>query len=236
MSKILKTYVAEDLFQRIKNGIGNVSNIKSEQYFFPPLVEWYEQCKNDYDITNYNTALCQAITFFNSNISDNKRFEKAVKENGYDLYSLMASVWKEMDLDRTNANLKSSYSEVKRLSAELDRAKNEGFAALAENELSKKVQYLTEALNNETEKNKQLKAALKINTNGGNKMAELTQWEYKVIKQNTSDEEIKNEKQLQELGKQNWEVTGVIPSNSCNTSQVILKRPKQSTPDYGYSR
>lgn len=63
-----------------------------------------------------------------------------------------------------------------------------------------------------------------------------TQWDYKVIEQNSSDDQLKNQKQLQDLGSENWEVTGVIPSNSCNISQVILKRPKQSSPDYVYSR
>ena len=156
-----------------------------------------------------------------------------MKENGYDLYSLMVSIWKEMKLDRINESLKSSYSEVKRLSAELDHAKNEGFAALAENELSKKVQYLTEALNNETEKNKQLEAALKNNTNGGNKMAELTQWEYKKISGRSLSEE-----ELNQLGEKGWEIAG-----STSAGPLILKRPKQKNQqnssasyDYGYSR
>ena len=86
----------------------------------------------------------------------------------------------------------------------------------------------------EAEKTKNVELTARLQTfSGGKTMA--TQWDYKVIEQNSSDDQLKNQKQLQDLGSENWEVTGVIPSNSCNISQVILKRPKQSSPDYGYS-
>ncbi len=63
----------------------------------------------------------------------------------------------------------------------------------------------------------------------------ITQWEYKVIEQNTSKEAAINEQELRALGEKGWEVTGVLPSNSCNTNQTILKRPKRNY-DNGYSR
>lgn len=94
---------------------------------------------------------------------------------------------------------------------------------------------LLEQLDEERAKNRILES--KINTTGGNKMAELTQWEYKYVKQDMS-----NQKELNEAGVKGWEAAGTF-SNSGGSNYILLKRPKQksqpnqSNPyDYGYSR
>ena len=92
---------------------------------------------------------------------------------------------------------------------------------------------LLEQLDEERAKNRILES--KINTTGGNKMAELTQWEYKKISSGEMDE-------LQKLGELGWEAAGTF-SNHGGSNQILLKRPKQKTQqnrsdsyDYGYSR
>ena len=128
-------------------------------------------------------------------------------------------------------------NQVKELTVllEVEKSKNQDSEGNKQLQVNYEKMYEIAAQELETEKSKVAELTAKLQTiSGGNRME--TQWDYKIIEQNTSDEGIKNEKQLQELGKQNWEVTGVIPSNSCNTSQVILKRPKQSVPEYGYTR
>lgn len=90
----------------------------------------------------------------------------------------------------------------------------------------------------EAEKTKNAELTAKLQTfNGGNKMAELTQWEYKYVKQDMS-----NQKELNEAGVKGWEAAGTF-SNSGGSNYILLKRPKQksqpnqSNPyDYGYSR
>ena len=59
---------------------------------------------------------------------------------------------------------------------------------------------------------------------------EITQWEYKKIL-NTDEAE------LNKLGEQGWEVTGVLPREN-GPDQTILKRQKvrQKQPEYGYTR
>ena len=70
-------------------------------------------------------------------------------------------------------------------------------------------------------------------TNGGNKMAELTQWEYKYVSADLQE--------MSKAGEQGWEATG-----NSNVNGILCKRPKQprqqkqsyqsDSYDYGYSR
>lgn len=62
-----------------------------------------------------------------------------------------------------------------------------------------------------------------------------TQWEYKTLTINSSVE-----KNLNELGKENWEVVA-SGGTTAASSQLILKRPKKQqtqkrNDDYGYGR
>ena len=68
-------------------------------------------------------------------------------------------------------------------------------------------------------------------------MAEITQWEYKIISTGPSEKE-KLEKDINQLGSQGWENSGTL-SNSIGSGTLIFKRPKQNqqqSTDYGYSR
>ena len=89
---------------------------------------------------------------------------------------------------------------------------------------------LLEQLDEERAKNRMLES--KINTNGGNKMAELTQWEYKYVSM--------DEKSLNQAGEQGWEA---MDTGNGGGSKLLMKRPKQKTQpnqsntyEYGYSR
>lgn len=129
-------------------------------------------------------------------------------------------------------------NQVKELTVllEVEKSKNsssEGNKQLQAN-YEKMYEIAAQELETEKSKNAELTAKLQL-FSGGNRM-DKTEWEYKVIKQNSSDDVAKNEKELQQLGSQNWEVTGVMPQNSSNNNQIILKRPKQTIPEYGYTR
>ena len=60
---------------------------------------------------------------------------------------------------------------------------------------------------------------------------EVTQWEYKTVGKDIAYDE----KELNNLGKAGWEITGMASTNGY-TQNVILKRPKTKDDDYGYSR
>ena len=90
---------------------------------------------------------------------------------------------------------------------------------------------LENALYNERAENAELKEKL---NNGGNRMSnEVTQWEYKTL---NSIETASHPEELNKLGQQGWEVTGIAGTGNAFKEQIILKRPKQRDDDYGYSR
>lgn len=66
-----------------------------------------------------------------------------------------------------------------------------------------------------------------------------TQWEYKFFDCNTGNPE-KKEKELNDLGEENWEVVSAASTNTgSNPTKLILKRPKRTqkrNDDYGYGR
>ena len=63
------------------------------------------------------------------------------------------------------------------------------------------------------------------------------QWEYKVFDINSNSNVEKN---LNDLGQENWEVVSAASTNtSSNPTKLILKRPKRTKKrddDYGYGR
>ena len=129
-------------------------------------------------------------------------------------------------------------NQVKELTVllEVEKSKNQDSEGNKQFQANYEKMYEIAAQELETEKSKNAELTAKLQAfSGGNRM-DKTEWEYKVIKQNSSDDVAKNEKELQQLGSQNWEVTGVMPQNSSNNNQIILKRPKQPIPEYGYSR
>ncbi len=139
------------------------------------------------------------------------------------------------DLVKRAENAENQIKELNVL-LEVEKSKNsssEGNKQLQAN-YEKMYEIAAQELETEKSKNAELTAKLQL-FSGGNRM-DKTEWEYKVIEQNSSDDVAKNEKELQQLGSQNWEVTGVMPQNSSNNNQIILKRPKQTIPEYGYTR
>ena len=62
---------------------------------------------------------------------------------------------------------------------------------------------------------------------------EPTQWEYKTL---NSIETASHPEELNKLGQQGWEVTGIAGTGNAFKEQIILKRPRQRDDDYGYSR
>ena len=90
---------------------------------------------------------------------------------------------------------------------------------------------LEDALYNERAESAELKERL---NNGGTQMSnEPTQWEYKTLDTQTRFDE----KELNKLGKEGWEITATGTNISGETVQAVLKRPRQQRDDdYGYSR
>ena len=90
---------------------------------------------------------------------------------------------------------------------------------------------LEDALYNERAESAELKERL---NNGGTQMSnEPTQWEYKTL---NSIETASHPEELNKLGQQGWEVTGIAGTGNAFKEQIILKRPRQRDDDYGYSR
>lgn len=92
-----------------------------------------------------------------------------------------------------------------------------------------KIIQLQNALNAEKSKNAILEEKLKY---GGKKMQdELTQWEYKTVE---TKDYLKDVETLNKAGEQGWEAVAI--QNEYSNSQILMKRPKQKQPEYGYSR
>lgn len=139
------------------------------------------------------------------------------------------------DLIKRAENAENQVKELNIL-LEVEKSKNSSSEGNKQLQANYEKMYEITAQELEAEKSKIAELTAKLQSfSGGNRM-DKTEWEYKVIKQNSSDDVAKNEKELQQLGSQNWEVTGVMPQNSSNNNQIILKRPKQTIPEYGYTR
>lgn len=228
MSKKLKAFVDQELYKKIKS-----QPIPGEDSFINGLRQWYDICRyGKGNIPIIDNFTCWHETyFFLEKLNDRKGFEKAIVKKGYDLENLFYSIWKETVTERILFESQSKSEKLNELYSKLNEIEKEGVQVVGESILAEENKELRQNLVKLQEELNNLKQGKE---NGGNKMA--TQWDYKVIEQSSSDEILKNQKQLQDLGSENWEVAGVIPSNSCNTSQIILKRPKQSPSDYDYSR
>lgn len=112
---------------------------------------------------------------------------------------------------------------------EYGNAAPEELAKRAEEAENRSVELLR-LLEIEKDRNAGFTAKLKA-IGGGNNMADnnqATQWEYKTIGYDLSDEQLNN------LGTQGWEATCSTSLNGY-TDKILMKRPKQ-TRDYGYSR
>lgn len=125
------------------------------------------------------------------------------------------------DLIKRAENAENQVKELNIL-LEVEKSKNSSSEGNKQLQANYEKMYEITAQELEAEKSKIAELTAKLQTfSGGNRM-DKTEWEYKVIKQNSSDDVAKNEKELQQLGSQNWEVTGVMPQNSSNNNQIIL--------------
>ena len=172
---------------------------------------------NDYtSLLVRNTELETTITDFKSRLQEVAKERSALSEENAQLKAELEAYKKNAmpgTAPDTNLTVK-----VEKLEKELnwanDHAKN-----------------LEDALYNERSENAELKDRL---NNGGNRMSnEVTQWEYKTL---NSIETASHPEELNKLGQQGWEVTGIAGTGNAFKEQIILKRPKSKDDDYGYSR
>lgn len=227
MVKRLKGYADKDLFNLIQSKAS-----RDDDAFISVLKRWLEKCRTDYELNTDSDADFAMMFFYD------KKIEKLAEKAGYDFFGVMHNIWekiqmqKTLDLNNHSAENKLLDNENKALKKELEELKQKSLQELGQSEIIRKNSELQQALNAERAKTAELEQKLKT---GGKKMnEELTQWEYKTVKTPfiTDDE---TQKILNDSGKEGWEAVNM--QNLSNTvSAVLLKRPKQKGPDYGYSR
>lgn len=227
MVKRLKGYADKDLFNLIQSKAS-----RDDDAFISVLKRWLEKSRTDYELNTDSDADFAMMFFYD------KKIEKLAQKAGYDFFGVMHNIWekiqmqKTLDLNNHSTQIKFLDNENKALKKELEELKQKSLQELGQSEIIRKNSELQQALNAERAKTAELEQKLKT---GGKKMSEeLTQWEYKTVKTPfiTDDE---TQKILNDSGKEGWEAVNM--QNLSNTvSAVLLKRPKQKGPDYGYSR
>ena len=174
--------------------------------------------RNDYDYTSLlvrNTELESTISDFKSRLHEVAKERSALSEENAQLKAELEA-YKKNAMPGTAPDTNSN-AELAALRKEL-------------NWLNGHAKDLENALYNERAENAELKDKL---NNGGNRMSnEVTQWEYKTLKTAPFADD---EKELNELGKNNWEIASTI-TNGYGEGRIVFKRPKQKEEDYGYSR
>lgn len=223
MVKRLKGYADKDLFNLIQSKAS-----RDDDAFISVLKRWLEKCRTDYELNTDSDADFAMMFFYD------KKIEKLAEKAGYDFFGVMHNIWekiqmqKTLDLNNHSAENKLLDNENKALKKELEELKQKSLQELGQAEIIRKNSALQNALNVERAKTAELEQKLK---SGGKKMSEeLTQWEYKQIEKYDI-----NEKNLNELGKEGWEMAGTLAYGNGAVS-AIMKKPKQKEPDYGYTR
>ena len=175
--------------------------------------------RNDYDYTSLlvrNTELESTISDFKSRLHEVAKERSALSEENAQLKAELEA-YKKNAMPGTAPDTNSN-AELAALRKELNWANDHA-------------KDLEDALYNERAENAELKDKL---NNGGNRMSnEVTQWEYKTL---NSIETASHPEELNKLGQQGWEVTGIAGTGNAFKEQIILKRPKSKDDDYGYSR
>jgi len=233
MVKRLKGYADKDLFNLIQSKAS-----RDDDAFISVLKRWLEKCRTDYELNTDSDADFAMMFFYD------KKIEKLAEKAGYDFFGVMHNIWekiqmqKTLDLNNHSAENKLLDNENKALKKELEELKQKSLQELGQSEIIRKNSELQNALNVERAKTAELEQKLKT---GGKKMnEELTQWEYKTVSSRNIQELGKNgdwsfDNQLNNLGKEGWEVTGTL-SNENGDGKILMKRPKSKEPEYGYSR
>ena len=248
MSKRLK-YCADDrLYTAIKS-----EPQKGEAEYISFLREWLYDVHHDERYQTADETEAEWLNFIRAN--SNKKTEKSAAKAGYDIYAVMHDIY----VKETGAGSQVLLAECDRLKNEISRLKAEGMQAVGDSalkaalakaeETAKNATGYASALKNELEAERartaELTRRLQNTPNGGRKMSEeLTQWEYKTMRTvelrelsraNSLDTSDSIDKELNRLGENGWEVTGTLP-NENGEGRILMKRPKQKAPDYGYSR
>ena len=193
-----------------------------------------ENCK----LEEANAALQEELAKYKALYGESKNSQSANTSSG--------TVYTDPAVLKTIEERDRMEQEVQHLKAELEAYKNAkpgtypaGDSQTAElaalkkelNRAADHAKNLEDALYNERAENAELKEKL---NNGGNRMSnEVTQWEYKTL---NSIETAVHPEELNKLGQQGWEVTGIAGTGNAFKEQIILKRPKQHDDGYGYSR
>ena len=186
--------------------------------------------QENFKLEEANTTLQEELAKYKALYEEAKNAQPAPANTSSKTAYLDTRIWEEN---------KRLTNEIKDLKAKLascnstapDTNSNAELAALRKelNWANDHAKNLEDALYNERAENAELKDKL---NNGGNRMSnEVTQWEYKTVGKDVAYDE----KELNNLGKAGWEITGMASTNGY-TQNVILKRPKQKDDDYGYSR
>lgn len=130
-------------------------------------------------------------------------------------------------------------NQVKELTVllEVEKSKNQDSEGNKQLQANYEKMYEIAAQELETEKSKNAELTAKLQAfSGGNRMDnnQVTQWEYKTIKTFVGDKDL--DSKLMQVGTEGWEQSGQITAHDGGTANLIFKRPKQSAPDYGYTR
>lgn len=131
-------------------------------------------------------------------------------------------------------------NQVKELNVLLEAEKSKNSSSEAHIQMQDSYRQLYEVAKQglEIEKSKNAELTAKLQSfSGGNRMDnnnQVTQWEYKTIKTFVGDKEL--DSKLMQVGTEGWEQSGQITAHDGGTANLIFKRPKQSSPNYGYSR
>lgn len=218
MSRKLKAFVEKDLYNRIKG-----LPVSGEESFMPVLRSWYEKCRTDHGIDDLSVQF-EAFSFY-TGLENRKAFEKAVEKNGYDVDYLLASIWKEFDAERILSALRQESRDAEEMRVQIRALKEQGAQSVGNTLLAEENNKLRAVLDEERARTAQLEEALKNKNSGGNKMAEITQWEYKTLDTNQGEN---IDKELKTLGEQGWELSGASRDGYSSYNTLIFKRPKQT--------
>lgn len=208
----------------------------------------YDLSENDYNLLmkTYEGNLNDFLADKNSTIEsftihfENQRLEKELNKQKPAAQTADNSILEQKikELEAENAELKRRADAFSYNGAATQESGAAGTNAFNDNnaELAEENRKLSEANANLQEKNTELYKQVqvlqqKLSQNGGNRMSEeVTQWEYK-----RTDE--LPEKELNQLGKEGWELAGVSAGYQGATKGYVLKRPKKTQDsDYSYSR
>ena len=188
--------------------------------------------QENFKLEEANTALQEELAKYKALYEEAKSAQPAPANTSSKTAYLDTRIWEEnkrltneiKDLKTKLASCNSSTAPDTNLTVKVEKLEKEL------NWANDHAKNLENALYNERAENAELKDRL---NNGGNRMSnEVTQWEYKTIPTDYGFDE----KVLNQLGKEGWDVTATGTNINGGVNKLLLKRPKSKDDDYGYSR